>query len=108
MFVPPLATQEMVPGQLSLFDFSERWQSNRAALLAPMSSSDEDEPMGMRPGLGRRQRKDEAALGVFGDAALPNKPLSFFMAGDGSSRRRREARPAASHRPRRGVSRGTW
>lgn len=37
MFVPPLATQEMVPGQLSLFDFSERWQSNRAAMLVPAS-----------------------------------------------------------------------
>ena len=33
-FVPRLASQELVPNQLSLFDFSERKQSNRAALLA--------------------------------------------------------------------------
>ena len=26
LFVPPLATHPMAPGQLSLFDFSERWQ----------------------------------------------------------------------------------
>jgi hypothetical protein len=35
LFVPSLATHPMVPGQLSLFDFSERWQSNRAAMLVP-------------------------------------------------------------------------
>ena len=33
LFVPPLATQAMIDGQLSLFDFSERKQSNRAAML---------------------------------------------------------------------------
>jgi hypothetical protein len=35
LFVPSLAKHPMVPGQLSLFDFSERWQSNRAAMLVP-------------------------------------------------------------------------
>ena len=53
--------------------------------------------MGRRPGLGRRQRKDEAALGVFGDAdeerfqrprggGKPPKqrsgPMAFVSAGD--------------------------
>jgi len=32
-FVPELENQDMVPGQLSLFDFSERKQSNYAALM---------------------------------------------------------------------------
>ena len=36
-FVPTLAAQEMVPGQLSIFDFSERKQSSRAALLVDAS-----------------------------------------------------------------------
>ena len=41
-FVPELAHHEMVPGQLTLFDFSERKQSNRAATVvhgAPASDS---------------------------------------------------------------------
>jgi hypothetical protein len=37
-FVPELAAQPLVPGQLSLFDFSERKQSNRAAAVVPGSS----------------------------------------------------------------------
>ena len=32
-FVPSLSEQPMVPGQLALFDFSERKQSNAAALV---------------------------------------------------------------------------
>ena len=36
-FVPPLAKQPLVPGQLSLFDYSERRQSNRAAAVVPGS-----------------------------------------------------------------------
>ena len=35
LFVPLLKEQPMVPGQLSLFDFSERWQSSKAAALVP-------------------------------------------------------------------------
>jgi hypothetical protein len=34
-FVPSLAAEPMVPGNLSLFDFSERKQSNRAAIAVP-------------------------------------------------------------------------
>eukprot|EP00966_Prymnesium_polylepis_P159283 3681056-Prymnesium_polylepis.1 len=34
-FVPMLAQQPMVAGQLQIFDFSERKQSNRAAALVP-------------------------------------------------------------------------
>jgi hypothetical protein len=34
-FVPILSEHPLVPGTLSLFDFSERKQSNRAALLVP-------------------------------------------------------------------------
>lgn len=34
-FVPSLANEPMVPGNLSLFDFSERKQSNRAAIAVP-------------------------------------------------------------------------
>ena len=37
-FVPPLAAHPLVPAALSLFDFSERKQSNRAAILAPAAS----------------------------------------------------------------------
>ena len=37
-FVPELASREIVQGQLSLFDFSERKQSNRAAAVVPGSS----------------------------------------------------------------------
>ena len=37
-FVPELARQELVPGQLTLFDFSERKQSNRAATVVNGSS----------------------------------------------------------------------
>ena len=36
-FVPPLAELELVPGQLQIFDFSERKQSNRAASFVPGS-----------------------------------------------------------------------
>lgn len=36
VFVPLLVAQPMVPGALSLFDFSERKQSNRASLFAPV------------------------------------------------------------------------
>ena len=37
-FVPELASRELVSGQLSLFDFSERKQSNKAAAVVPGSS----------------------------------------------------------------------
>ena len=37
-FVPELASREIVPGQLSLFDFSERKQSNVAAAVVPGAS----------------------------------------------------------------------
>ena len=37
-FVPPLTTQPLIPNQLRLFDFSERWQSSKAAALVGGSS----------------------------------------------------------------------